>query len=139
MSENQHLKAFQIIMEKGLPEPGVFLREIAVGFRRLGMDPEACRPDCRSSAVRSLLSPEKDPRVRESVKLMCKHGFVDKDYYRKVCQEDFAERYGFGRANSIRFIDVLLKAKSGIWWIVEITSELNFRVLGQVLVYKASI
>lgn len=49
------------MLKRGVPETEVFLGEIAVVFRRLGMDPGLRRLDCESPRVQRLPDSEAVP------------------------------------------------------------------------------
>ena len=127
-----HDRAFRFVLEKGVPEPGVVVREVAVGFRRLGMDPGECRIDCESPQIKRLLE---DPKLREPLKTMCDRGLVDYHWYRRVCKEELSRKYGFGTANRVKFIDLLLLGANDTW-VIEVRRKLDYEALGQVLVHK---
>lgn len=111
------------------------VREVAVGFRRLGIDPGECFVDCNIPVIQEVLRSDSDPRLKESIEAMCRYSLADNMWYRKICQESLSEKYGFGRVNMIKFIDLLVLGDDNVW-VVEVKPKLNYEALGQVLVYK---
>lgn len=109
------------------------VREVAVGFRRLSIDPRECKIDCSSPTTRKLME---RPGLREPLEAMCRYRLADKWWYRGVCQREVAGRYGFGRANLVRFDDMIILMEDGGVRVVEVKPSLDYEALGQALTYK---
>ena len=102
-------------------------------FKRLGMEPSECFIDCDSPKIQE--SFEKYPWLEKPIRAMCERGPIDDEWYCGICQEELSRKYGFGRANWIKFIDLLVLVADNVW-VVEVKPKLNYEALGQALVYK---
>lgn len=129
--EKCHEKAFWAIFNGKVFGQGIAVREVAVGFRRLGIDLETCRLPCQDKRLQELMN---NPEIGGPLKVMCKYGLVDYRWYRKICQSIIASEYGVWKANLIKFIDVVFFGKEV--WVVEIKPKLNYEAVGQAIVYS---
>lgn len=131
-----HKELFDWLREKNLPENEIprdekdWFREIAVGFKRLGME----KPDLAESYRRAEEKIE-DEILKCILRKQQELGLIDYDLYRSIAQKDWSGKYGFLDPSLIQSIDyVCVIGKRA--WILEGKKDPNHEAIGQVLVYS---
>jgi len=140
-----HDKVFRELVGNNLPEPDVersrkvWLREISIGFKRLGITMEDVKKfakDFPYSFNVPLLKPLKILNSNpDQIELLREHGFVEKTLYENFLKKDLVFRKKDLREPF--YVDLLVLFKDILRvWIIEVKEELNFTAVGQVLVYR---
>ena len=94
-------RLFEWLRHQNLPlqeiprENKVYLRQIAVGWKKLNME---CNPKYPASR-------EFPGDANKAFQYQVKSNLVDFVYYRKIMQQDLSAKYGFGTANRMKFVD----------------------------------
>lgn len=131
-----HKELFDWLREKNLPDKEIprsekeWFREIAVGFKRLGME----KPDLAESygRVEEII---KDENAKHILRKQQELGLVDYDLYRSIAQREWSGKYGFLDPSLIQSIDyVCIIGKRA--WVLEGKKDPNHAAVGQVIVYK---
>lgn len=129
-----HSELFRRLKESNLPQleikDKIWLREIVVGFRRAGIRKEDVKREYDENIAKRF-----DEELRRAYKKMCDLNLIDEWWYRKFLQKYLSDIYGFGYPLLVMFVDFLVLSEDSNW-IIEAKKELNFKSIGQVLVYK---
>ncbi|TKJ26293.1 MAG: hypothetical protein CEE41_02335 [Hadesarchaea archaeon B3_Hades] len=131
-----HEDFFNWLIKKNLPESGInrerkcWIREIVLGFKRLGIKKEDIKRDFDSVVYEKL-----EDEARKSYRKMCELKIVDDDWYKSRLQKELSLKYGFGKPLYVVRADFLITVDKRAW-ILEGKEKLNYESIGQVLVYK---
>ena len=131
-----HDEFFQYLIGNNFPEPEIekedkwWIREVALGFWRLGIKKEDIRRDYDEGIAKRLSG-----EARRSYKKMCELDIIDGYWYRKYLQKELSWKYGFGKPLYILFADFLILVKDR-FWLIEGKGNLNYEAIGQVLSYR---
>ena len=124
-----HNEIYEKLKEKNLPEPEVkykvYIREVATGFKLLGVDKGVVDPYIESLRC----------DFYEYIKNIVGTYIVDRVLYRHLgLQRVLSRVHKFEDAPYILFADFLVISKSN--WVIEGKKKLNYEAIGKVLVYK---
>jgi len=139
-----HDKAFEMLVGNNLPEPNVerdrkvWLREISLGFKKLGINLEDVKKFAKNfpySFNVPLLKPRKILNSNpDQIQMLREHGFVEKTLYENFLKKDLVFQKKDLREPFYVDLLVLFKDMPRVW-VIELKGKLNFEAVGQVLVY----
>jgi len=138
-----HDKAFEMLVRNNLPEPEVnrdkkvWLREISLGFKKLGINMEDVKKFAKDFPYSLAMFMEREilNSNPDQIQMLREHGFVEKTLYENFLKKDLVFRKKDLREPFYVDLLVLFKDMPRVW-IIELKEKLNFRAIGQVLVYR---
>jgi len=135
-------RLFKLLRYKNLPHPETpredktYLREIVVGWRRLGIE---CLPRYEKHA--ESLSEKLSGEVWRSFEKQMELGLVDRYWFNKMMRKELSKQKNYGGHGAwlpgkLKFIDYVVCDAGDVAWIIEGKKKLNYEAIGQVKVYS---